>query len=158
MHDHDNELQLRRKNFIYLYRDPVDTIYSQIKYQKEGINNREIIKKWLDKYIRHLNKYLLQDNFSENKVIIKYERLKTDMNGEFLKITNFFKTRFDERKLDSVASQVNKEKVKAKTSHDTQVVNLSSEYEMIRNNFRHVFSEFIYREIKQLYPDLCVYI
>jgi hypothetical protein len=40
LHTHDLELDVKRHNVMYIYRDPVDTIYSQIKYHKEDSKDR----------------------------------------------------------------------------------------------------------------------
>src|SRR5664280_1077746 len=42
-HRHDEELDIERRNVLYLYRNPVDTIYSQLGYYKEDVDNEERI-------------------------------------------------------------------------------------------------------------------
>ena len=39
-HTHDMDLELRRENVIYLYRNPVETVYSQLCYYKEDPDDR----------------------------------------------------------------------------------------------------------------------
>ena len=56
LHTHDLNLDVERSNVIYLYRDPVDTIYSQLQYHKEDIYDQERIAFWSDFYGRHLDK------------------------------------------------------------------------------------------------------
>jgi hypothetical protein len=43
LHTHDIDLDIERRNVIYLYRDPVDTVYSQLNYYKESPSMRAIL-------------------------------------------------------------------------------------------------------------------
>lgn len=147
LHDHDLKLDIERSSVIYLFRDPVDTIYSQLLYHKEKIDNRIRIDYWSDLYGRHLNKWLHQEAFTKYKTIICYDRLKSNMPEEFMKICAHLGDGFDLDKLNSVSTQVSKEKVKEKTSHDPQVISLSNSYDAGRENFRDKFADIIWRTI-----------
>ena len=137
MHHHDIELQLFRQNVIYLYRDPIPTIYSQLVYHKEDTNNLHRIKYWSTLYGLHLEKYLINDDFTEKKTILTYGGLVSRMAEEFSKLTKHLDYSLDISKLQNVKLEVDKEKLKKKTKHDNQVVNLSKNY----NNDREYFIE-----------------
>lgn len=145
LHTHDLELDVERPNVIYLYRDPVDTIYSQLQYQKEDINDRERIAYWSDLYGRHLDKWLHQEAFTQRKTVVRYERLKANMLEEFSKICEHFNSTLDVEHLEAAAAQASKERVKEKTPHDPQVINLAQEYAAGRQRFRAEHGEFVWQ-------------
>lgn len=136
LHTHDVELDVERPDVIYLYRDPVDTIFSQLNYYQESVNSTERIKYWSDLYGRHLDKWLHRENFTIHKTILTYEGLKTDIVSEFTKITNHFNERLDADLLLKAASKITKIEVKRKTVHDNHVVSLGNSYSIQRNEFR----------------------
>lgn len=76
LHTHDLDLQVERSHVIYLYRNPVDTIFSQLSYHKERLGDHERITYWSDLYGRHLDKWLQQESFTTHKIILTYEALK----------------------------------------------------------------------------------
>ena len=149
LHTHDLELGVERLNVIYLYRDPVDTIYSQMNYYKEDLRDLAHIEYWSELYGRHLAKWLHQETFTDKKTILRYELLKSNTQGEFVKICAHFGAKFDKNLLNSVMATVSKNKVKEKTLHDPQVVNFSRSYEENRQAFRSQYSDQIWRFLLQ---------
>ena len=142
LHTHDLELDVKRQNVIYIYRDPVDTIYSQLKYHKEDCKDRIIY--WSNLYGRHLDKWLHQETVTQKKTVVQYEKLKEDMPAEFGKICRHFNVGLNVDRLIKIASQVSKEKVKEKTTHDLRVVNLVKSYEDARDTFRKEHGDFVW--------------
>ena len=55
-HTHDIDLDVYRKNVIYLYRDPVPTIYSQLNFYQESTRDLSRIEYWSTLYAKHLSK------------------------------------------------------------------------------------------------------
>ena len=136
-HTHDEDLSVkRRKNVLYLYRDPVDTVYSQIKYYNEDITDDVRVESWSKLYAKHLVKWLYDDKYSKKKTIITYEGLKADSESEFKKVADHFEINFDVKRFATVAAQVTKKSLKKKTVHDKKVVNLNNNYENYRIQFR----------------------
>jgi len=135
LHTHDLELDVERNNVIYLYREPVDTVFSQLSYHKENINDPIRIQYWAELYGKHLNKWLFDEKFTVKKTIVAYEGLKTDLESEFRKICGFFKTDLDSKRLIAAAEQVSKDILKKKSLHDSQVINLSQRYQVERDLF-----------------------
>ncbi len=154
LHHHDVELKLFRSNVLYLYREPTATIYSQLKYYKEDINNLHRIKYWAILYGLHLEKYLINDDFTKSKTVITYQGLTNNISEEFKKICDYFNEPFDEKKLETVISKVDKQKLKEKTKHDEQVVNLSNNYAEKKVEFVNNYSEFIHNTIYSINPKL----
>ena len=142
-HRHDEELDIQRKNVIYLYRHPVATIYSQLRYYNEDINNKHQITYWSKLYAQHLDKWIFQETFTKKKTILSYEGLKNNLEIEFEKITTHFDKYFDASRLNLIASKASKDTLKNKTTHDTSVVSLSSEYANAREEFINKYSNVI---------------
>ena len=53
-HRHDEDLQLEWGNVLYLYRNPVPTVFSQMKFYSEAIDDQERIVYWATLYAKHL--------------------------------------------------------------------------------------------------------
>lgn len=136
LHTHDKDLTVAHENVIYLYRDPVDTVYSQLNYYNEDVNDETRIGYWSNQYGKHLYKWLLQEKFTKKKTVITYEGMKRDLLSEFSKITDHFEEKYDKEKVLAAASVITKEEVKNKTSHDPQVVQIKAEYGGMREDFR----------------------
>lgn len=153
-HRHDEDLLLERKNVIYLYRDPVPTVYSQMQFYKEDLKNEKRIAHWTGVYGKQLDKWLFKEKFTNKKTIVTYEGLRNDLNNEFKKITLHLGLPFDAEKLSSVQARVTKEKLKEKTKHDPRVLNLSNEYETERKDFEKNNRQFIFEHLKAQNPDL----
>jgi hypothetical protein len=144
-HRHDLELSIEGcRNVIYLYRNPVDTVYSQLSYHKEDVSNVNGIRHWAELYGKHLSKWLFEETFTIQKTVITYEGMKGDMHETFAKVCQHFGTTLDRCKLDNVLKQVSKKTLKKKTKHDFQVINLTTAYEENKIAFRERFSSMIY--------------
>ncbi|WP_296622500.1 sulfotransferase domain-containing protein [Marivirga sp.] len=143
-HWHDSDLTTSKKrNVIYLYRGAVDTIFSQVKFEREDITDTERVIFWTRKYAKHLSKWILEEDFTKKKTLILYENLINNPVQEFHKITNHYNQELDEEKFEKVLSKITKEKIKKKTRHDQQVINLSKDYQKERQDFRRNFSDLI---------------
>lgn len=136
-HRHDEDLSISGvKNVLYLYRAPVDTVYSQLNYYNEDTDDAGRVGRWSTLYGRHLSKWLFDETFTEKKTVITYEGLKASMADEFTKVCAHFGQELDLPRLEAVMAKVSKEALKKKTSHDKQVVNLSDSYRRGREDFR----------------------
>ncbi len=142
-HTHDMDLKVERESVIYLYRDPVETVYSQLRYYNENLDDGERRLYWTSLYARHLSKWLVKDDFTRKKTIITYEGMKSDMHGEIKKICKHFEKDFEPERLDSVLAKVTKDELKKKTKHDHQVVNLTDSYRNEREVFRNKYGNSI---------------
>jgi len=157
LHTHDMELDVYKKNVIYLYRNPIPTVFSQMMYEKEDINDNKRVEYWTRFYGRHLTKWLIEEKISEKKTIIRYENMLKDIESEFSKITQHFGVPFDPIKLKKAAEHVSKHEVKKKTTHDKKVVNLESDYEHIREIFHKKYSDMIENLIFTMTQQLSVF-
>jgi len=147
LHTHDIDLSVERENVIYLYRDPVETVYSQMNYYKEDIHNQLRIIYWADLYGRHLAKWLYLENFTKNKTVVTYEGMKRDMVKEFGKIAGHFNEELDRNRLMKAMSSITREEVKKKTSHDPQVVQLNADYRELRQDFKQLYGQQVWDSV-----------
>jgi len=154
-HRHDQDLTERCSNVIYLYRNPLDTVYSQLVYYKESPSDPERIAYWATLYGRHLAKWLLDaGQGGQKKTVVRYEGLQSSPEGEFKKICSHLGLPFDVRKLERAGRLVSKKTLRRKTSHDPQVVNLTGAYEAGRSEFRQQQGEAVFRLLNSVDPQL----
>jgi hypothetical protein len=136
LHTHDLDLDVVRSRVIYLYRDPVDTVYSQMRYHDERTDGACRIAYWSDLYGQHVHKWLYQETFTEKKTVVRYDRLEANLLDEFGKVCAHFDVAVEPEHLRAVAAQVSKRVVKTKTGHDPRVITLSENYVAERQRFR----------------------
>lgn len=153
-HRHDMDLDLRRENVIYLYRNPVETVYSQLCYYNESPDDEARRRHWTNLYARHLSKWLVYDDFTKKKTVLTYEGMKSDMHAVIKKLCDHFGKDFDPARLDTALTRVSKDELKKKTQHDLQVVNLTDSYKNQREVFRNKYGQAIVREIHAMEPTL----
>lgn len=142
-HRHDEDLSIQRKNVIYLYRSPVETIYSQLNYYQEDIYDRKRIEYWAELYGLHLKKWLLEETFTIQKTVVTFEGMKKHMEEEFKKICDHLSVTFNRERLQPALMKVTKTEVKRKTLHDRKVINLSGAYRVEKEKFERRYSSFI---------------
>jgi hypothetical protein len=134
-HVHDIDLDVERANVIYLYRDPAPTVFSQMAYHDQGDDDLSAIEHWSDRYGRHLAKWLVNERFTERKTVLRYERLKIDIEREFGKLCDHFDAPFDGGRLVRAAQTVSKAEVERKTEHDPKVIAKGRDYADRRERF-----------------------
>jgi hypothetical protein len=154
LHTHDLDLSIERSNVIYLYRNPIDTIYSQLRYHKEPANLRSRVTHWADLYGRHLDKWLFREKFTTHKTVITYEGMKQELNTEFAKVIAHFGEFVDKNRLDEATKLVNKAEVKRKTQHDPNVIQLTETYETERQKFRSIQGGLVWQALTNNRPHL----
>ena len=147
LHTHDLALDVERRNVIYLYRNPVETIYSQLKYHQEDNRDPERVTYWSDLYGRHLNKWLFDERFTTRKTILRYERMKQDLDKEFARVCTHFSEDFDLETFVKIVSFVSKQHVKERTTHDPQVVQLDQSYTEERIQFLNEMGDLVWNAI-----------
>lgn len=135
-HTHDLDLACERGRVIYLYRDPIDTVFSQIMYEKQSPTDAAAAREWAGRYAEHLSKWLVDERFTREKLIVRYEDLRENLPAAFARIAGFFGQSLNGRTLEDAARCVTRDEVKRKTTHDAQVVQLKRDYEAQRQEFR----------------------
>lgn len=154
-HTHDMDLAWQRQRVVYLYRDPVDTVFSQVMYEQQSPEDEGAARQWAGRYAEHLAKWLVHERFTTDKLLVRYEDLRADLHGTFARITNFFGQPFDPAALSRASERVTKDEVKRKTSHDPQVVQLKRDYEAARAAFREDLGPIVREVVFGGHPELC---
>lgn len=160
LHTHDMDRTLIRPRVIYLYRDPVDTVYSQIRYENESPLDRDSVEMWAEDYARHLDKWLCREDFSERKTVLTYEAMRRDLPSEFRKVCAHFGEGFSPERVAAVGDRVTKERTRQKNVWNQRVVNLSDDYNRMRQQFREEMAPVVWDillrgrpHLRQLFPD-----
>ncbi len=153
-HRHDEDLSIQRKNIIYLYRFPVDTIYSVLSHFGEDVEDIAKIISRSHSYARHLNKWLIEETFTSKKLIITYEGMESDISNEFMRICRFFSVPFEQNKLLIALNRVTTIEVKNKTTHDPRVINMTNKYKMNKIKFRQKHGDLVMDCIYSSNPSL----
>lgn len=134
-HVHDVDLDIERRNVIYLYREPVATVFSQLSYNGEDVDDRSRIAHWAGLYARHLDKWLVCETFTNKKTVLCYERMRDDMEREFSAVCAHFGEHLDKERLNRAVRKVSKSEVKSHTGHDNRVVSERPDYRGERERF-----------------------
>lgn len=135
LHTHDLDLAVHRGRVLYLYRDPVDTLFSLMSYHQQDLGDLQLVNRWADLYADHLDKWLIQESFTMRKVILRYEALQDDLQGEFAKVCTFFGTKLRPDLLDRSRQLASEHQVASHSSHDPHVINQEPGYDARRADF-----------------------
>lgn len=145
-HTHDAPLSERHTNVIYIYRNPVDTIYSKAQYDRMPLSE-QTISILLGQYIPHINWWIGVETHTTKKTLIYYDHLKNNPNEEFGKISTHYGEPFFEELFMKTYSKVSKEDVLKRTKiHNDKAIVVSDKYETERKNFHNTFGVFIWEE------------
>lgn len=147
LHTHDLDLDFYARKVIYLYRNPVNTIYSQLKYHKEDLSDKKRISYWAKLYAEHLDKWLVKEDFTGQKTSISYERLENEAGEEFRKICTHFDFEYDKARFANIYRKLTKSTTNKKTKHDPQVVDLGDSYILNREIFAQRYADLIWAEL-----------
>lgn len=153
-HAHDNDLSLRRARVIYLYRDPVDTVFSRMAYDGDDLSDLARIDEWTDLYAGHLHKWLVCETFTEQKAIISYDAMKADLRREFAKVCAFFGHEMDVNLLSHARRVASKETVGDLTRYNRRVINRDPSQRVSREDFREKNANRIRGRMFAQYPEL----
>jgi FkbM family methyltransferase len=135
-HSHDLDSNLVRDDVLYLYRDPVDTVYSQLQYHREDINDPQRVAYWADLYGQHAHKWLCSERFTRRKTVLCYDDLRSDPETDFAAAIRHLGGEVDHDRLRMCLAAVDRNRVKERTAHDEGVVNLHNDYARQREQFR----------------------
>ncbi len=142
-HDHDIDLDIEHDHVLYLYRDPVDVIYSLLVAEQGKIKKRDgkKIEELASALCKHYDKYLGEEGAA--KAVIRYEACREDLAGQFKEVTRYFGQEFDLQRLDWAAEQVSKDTLvkaaSARQKRPDQYMNekmLKEAYSKKREQFR----------------------
>lgn len=144
MHDiipPDRLAGIERQRVIYLYRNPAPTIHSIMRYYEEDLENPERVEHWSGIYREHLKKWLLEEDFTREKLLIRYEQLLQDPVPIFGELNGFFDADRDPKEVRRIAEQIDKKDLKARTRDNPSIIGEEKEREKERNSFLERFDK-----------------
>jgi len=164
-HDHDIFLEIKHEDVLYLYRVPVDTIFSNIAY--ELVNSRwrifyiltnrtpltvpEKVVLWhCRRYREHLIKWLTGPNKARTR--ITYDKIRTETESEFKKICDHFSVAFNPDRMYQAFEKASKENIVNKAEKlggfpGMRKDMLKEKYKDLRSDFKEKWQERIGEEI-----------
>lgn len=117
LHTHDEELDssqgtrgeldIKRLNVLYLYRNSVDTVFSYLQ-QFTYNYNIDKVKEIANKYKNHLYKWCIAEEFTTKKTLISYDKLKNNFFKEFSKVILHFGDNIDKKKVEYLNKNITK--------------------------------------------------
>jgi hypothetical protein len=151
---HDMELDFVYNNVIYLYRNPIDCIFSNLKYDGTAITDKSAVDYYLNIWILHIQKWVYDEKFTNKKVVLCYEKLKNNFVDEFSKLLIFLNLEVDADKIIESKEIYTKSKIK-QIVHDKKVINDESDYEIQRIKFIELFGEYIVSKLPESHKSIC---
>ena len=152
---HDLNLDFQADYVLYLYRNPIDCIFSNLKYDGlDYMNDTESINKYLNLWVLHITKWIYDEDFTKHKVIISYENLKSDFVSEFSKVLKFLKVEIDAERIIQAKEIYTKSKIR-EIVHDKKVINNEEDYEQQRNEFIKKYGKYIYNKLPESHKSIC---
>jgi hypothetical protein len=143
MHSHDDDLQLKRRNVIYLWRNPVDTVFSQMWYVSDDVASRSNVVRWTERYARHLEKWLLNERFTARKTVVSYERMRQDMPAVVRRISEHLEIEI------ALVHTVTKAHVRDANSWEPRIVPSDPAYAVVRSEFRRAMGDVVWDRFKR---------
>ncbi len=140
---HDLKLTEQFRNLVYLYRNPIDTLYSFLEY--EGIAQTEAnIRTQTNLWISHLEKWIFRESYSKKKLILCYENLIADFPAEFGKLLDFLGFPVDTDRVQNALDGASKEEIQRLTiKKDAKVIRNDPSYRNGREIFLRSFGSSI---------------
>lgn len=157
MHDlipPDRPAGIERERVIHLYRDPAPTVHSVMRYYDDDLEDPERVEHWSTVYREHLKKWLLDEDFTREKLLIRYEQLLQDPVPVFRELNGFFDADRDPKEVERIAEGVQKEDVKARTRDNPSIIGEENERKKERNAFLERFEERIQDRVFGAEPRL----
>ena len=120
------------KNVIYLYRDPIDTIFSQLKYEKKLPRSwsgqaddrlNQDVEKISQEYYDHLQRWVFNHDDVENFMSLTYQELKDNPVEKLMLISTFLGMGGTIDTASEAVRRCDKSLTKKLTPHDRNALN-----------------------------------
>jgi hypothetical protein len=146
---HDLGLGEFRANVIYLYRNPLDTLYSFLRYEGIAATAGNVAAQ-AELWVRHTRKWMFEETASRRKVILCYEKLMADFPSEFSKLTGFLSLASDQERMARAAAASTKNEIhRLVGAKDPKAIADDSGYHAGRAPFLEAHKETILSRIPQ---------
>lgn len=138
---------------IYLYRNPIDTIYSQLRYENLSFHHHESVSKIADEYYIHLHRWLHNNEDCKQILFIKYEDIKENHQVTLKNVIEFLGYQYNKKKIDIIYKDLTLENAKKKIN-DSQVINkdhFNGSYMLDKKEFINLYEESIKKMFKEIW-------
>lgn len=153
-HTHDFDLSFAGRNVLYLCRDAVATVYSQLVFEGRSMDDRATTTKASRGYGLHLSTWLLKRGTDARITALTYERIKKSPETELTKVCDHLGLAFERERMAGVLARVTRELVGTLTPHDRRVVRFDADYEARRRQFRDQMGSLVYRTVTEVASGL----
>jgi hypothetical protein len=174
LHIHDRRLDnsdcpptKNLKKVIYLWRNPVDVIYSQLRYDGNlpdvlTTSSAEALNFGVDylihEYGSHLQRYRFNNSDIGEILEITYEQMREDTKGIISKSMEFLNLKFDKQKLQKVISECTKLKI-SQGINDRSAIDMvaATQPEQHKNNkevFKSIYENLIINKLKTVIGEM----
>jgi hypothetical protein len=146
---------------IYLYRDPIDTLFSQMKYHGNIPKNWkgdyqpnmiEPLKKYMKEYRDHLENYLFCND--KNFCYVKYEDIKTNPEDVFRRVTQLIDRPWKPKIFKDIYKLCDKKLTNHVTPHDEAALDkdiLTNKMKVTQQKIS--FKNYYSREIREYFKE-----
>lgn len=138
---------------IYLYRNPVDVVYSLLKYERW--TTQEKINEIINEYKVHLTRWLYHNDDIKQIIYVTYEEVKNSPQSTFKKIILFLGEKWNEDKLMSIYNNTTHQDIaQIVRERDPQVISkdhINGEYINNKQQFMILHKEYIDNQFKELW-------
>ena len=159
-HSHDLDFSCRSQRVVYLYRDPVPTVFSQIKFYEGDPFDEHLVELWSTIYRLHLRHWLHRPRTQQ--LTIRYEQMKRDTVAAVGAVLDFVGHPMSPEAIADAAAGVDKATVAERAAHDPRVMNRDADYEDQWQAFAQRFGDPIRRavidggELQPFFPEWTV--
>ena len=120
---HEEGPVVNLRKVIYLHRDPIDTIFSQLQYESKTNITDQDVETLIEEYASHLIRWK-KNNLDIGEILdISYEEMKADTAVTLSKIFVFLGFAVNESRVRLACEYSSKAKTKQVTAHDENALN-----------------------------------
>lgn len=140
-HTHDDYLKFVPSGpVIYLYRNPVDVVFSELTYHHGDDAARvdtALAIETAERYRKNLRRWLLGQEGVSSEVVLAYEWLLDDPARALAPVIEFFGGSFEQGRMDSCWEKVTPQEVRERTEYNESVIDRGAQKELRRALFRY---------------------
>lgn len=152
----DRPAGIERKRVIYLYRDPVPTVHSILRYYEEDLKDLDRIAHWSRVYREHLKKWLLDEKGTEEKVLLYYEAFQQNPWDQFKDLCSFFGSKEDREAFETLFRTVTPDRISDHTTDTPAIIGKQKDRKNERESFErrsgHKVRELVFGKTPELRP------
>jgi len=153
LHTHDADLTLERESVIYLWRAPVETVYSQLQFARRSFGEGDVVAD-AEAYAKHLRKWLVTETFTKKKTVITYGQMQCDPASALREIAEHCGLEADDERANAAAVLASKKAMQTSTTYDPKIVRLDPQYGSSKIAFHECYGELVLATILTAAPEL----